>query len=163
MDKDSIPDICDSDVDGDWVLNQLWIIVYQNSTCTYDEKNVDIARFTNTWSRSRDNCPFTSNPLQWPCTLLDRDSDSDGIPNDEDACPTIPEDFNWVSDADGCPEININVVFPTTKLQPWLCNSCPCQFAKNDSTLDVWDRVKAVLFDRTTAKPIAESNRFTVQ
>jgi Thrombospondin type 3 repeat len=163
MDKDSIPDICDSDVDGDWVLNQLWIIVYQNSACTYDEKNVDIARFTNTWNRSRDNCPFTSNPLQWPCTLLDRDSDGDGIPNDEDACPTIPEDFNWVSDVDGCPEININVVFPMTKLQPWLCNSCPCQFAKNDSTLDVWDRVKAVLFDRTTAKPIAESNRFTVQ
>ncbi len=163
MDKDWLPDICDSDVDGDWVLNQLWIILYQNSTCTYDENNVDITRFTNTWSRLRDNCPFVSNPAQWVCTLLDRDSDWDWIPNDKDLCPTVAEDFNWVSDIDGCPEIDINIVFPNTKLQPWICNACPCQFAKNDSTLDVGDRVKAVLFDKTTAKPIAESSRFTVQ
>ena len=36
------------------------------------------------------------------CPIKDRDGD--GIPDDVDQCPDIPEDFDGVSDEDGCPE-----------------------------------------------------------
>jgi hypothetical protein len=32
------------------------------------------------------------------------DRDGDGIPDDVDACPTLPEDFDGFEDDDGCPE-----------------------------------------------------------
>jgi len=34
----------------------------------------------------------------------DRDQDADGIIDDLDACPTVPEDFDQFQDTDGCPE-----------------------------------------------------------
>ncbi len=37
--------------------------------------------------------------------VFDRpDQDGDGIPDDEDQCPTVAEDMNGVEDSDGCPE-----------------------------------------------------------
>jgi hypothetical protein len=33
-----------------------------------------------------------------------RDADGDGIPDDRDRCPTVPEDFDGFEDHDGCPE-----------------------------------------------------------
>src|SRR5262249_43949814 len=33
-----------------------------------------------------------------------KDTDGDGIPDDEDACPTEPEDKDGFQDADGCPD-----------------------------------------------------------
>lgn len=40
--------------------------------------------------------------LRWSPTTHDRDHD--GIPDDEDACPDVPEDRDDFQDADGCPE-----------------------------------------------------------
>lgn len=34
------------------------------------------------------------------------DSDHDGIPNDQDQCPTLAETYNGIYDHDGCPEID---------------------------------------------------------
>jgi outer membrane protein OmpA-like peptidoglycan-associated protein len=34
------------------------------------------------------------------------DRDGDGIPDDQDACPDRPEDFDGFEDADGCPDID---------------------------------------------------------
>ncbi len=34
------------------------------------------------------------------------DRDGDGIPDDEDRCPDVPEDRDGVQDADGCPEMD---------------------------------------------------------
>ncbi|MBT8493285.1 MAG: OmpA family protein [Deltaproteobacteria bacterium] len=33
-----------------------------------------------------------------------KDSDGDGIPDSDDACPLVPEDFDDFEDSDGCPE-----------------------------------------------------------
>lgn len=33
------------------------------------------------------------------------DTDGDGIPDEDDACPEIPENINGKEDKDGCPEI----------------------------------------------------------
>jgi outer membrane protein OmpA-like peptidoglycan-associated protein len=35
---------------------------------------------------------------------VERDTDGDGIPDNIDKCPTIPEDFDGFEDEDGCPE-----------------------------------------------------------
>lgn len=37
-------------------------------------------------------------------TPRDPDTDGDGIPDDEDACPPLPEDFDGFEDDDGCPD-----------------------------------------------------------
>ena len=37
-------------------------------------------------------------------TYRDHDRDSDGVPDDKDQCPTLPEDRDGFEDADGCPE-----------------------------------------------------------
>src|SRR5947199_2460652 len=32
------------------------------------------------------------------------DTDGDGIPDVDDACPTLPEDYDGFQDSDGCPD-----------------------------------------------------------
>ena len=165
IDKDTIPDICDTDIDWDWFANPLWLIRFQNVSCTYDGTNVNTNDIKPPlWSDQgdRDNCPFTANPDQTPCTALVKDTDGDGILDIYDVCPAIPEMFNGVEDTDWCPEYNFIVAFPSTKVQPWTCNVCPCQYAQNDSALAAWDRVKAVLYDNISQKPVAESTRYIV-
>jgi hypothetical protein len=165
LDKDTIPDICDTDIDGDAVKNPLWIIRFEQPNCVYDVKNViPYTDITQWWwpNPDWDNCPFTANPDQAPCKWLDKDSDGDWILDPKDACSLIPETFNGIVDTDWCPEYDVNVVFPDTKLQPWTCNACPCQYAKNDSDIAPGDRIKAVLYDKTTQKPVAESQWYVV-
>lgn len=36
------------------------------------------------------------------------DKDNDGIDDQIDSCPTIPEEYNGVFDSDGCPELDQN-------------------------------------------------------
>lgn len=164
MDKDTIPDICDTDIDGDGVSNPLWLIRFQNSACTYDGTNVNTSTpsISGTNTTYTDNCPFTPNPDQAPCSGLIKDTDGDWILDIYDVCPTIPELFNGIEDTDWCPEYNFIVAFPSTKIQPWSCNVCPCQYAQNDSALAPWDRVKAVLYDNISQKPVAESTWYIV-
>jgi hypothetical protein len=40
--------------------------------------------------------------LQW--APRNHDSDDDGVPDDKDECPDLPEDRDGIQDADGCPE-----------------------------------------------------------
>lgn len=83
-----------------------------------------------------DVCVFERNPEQNECKLPDGDIDKDGIKDSKDACPAIPEQINGVSDDDGCPEGKTSYTFPETNaLKPGACNSCPCQYAKNDSAV----------------------------
>jgi hypothetical protein len=167
MNKDSIPDMCDTDIDGDGVSNPLWLIRFEKPNCTYDATNTNVsASGWVIWSLQSDNCPFVSNPDQKSCKALndpDKDTDGDGIPDSKDQCPTIPETINGIDDADGCPEYDVLFSFPGTVLQAWSCQSCPCQYAQNDSTLAPWDRVKAVLYNSWTGKPVTESDWYTVQ
>lgn len=39
MDKDAIPDMCDSDIDGDTAPNPLGIILYEKPDCSYGPDN----------------------------------------------------------------------------------------------------------------------------
>jgi OmpA-OmpF porin, OOP family len=79
---------------------------------------------------SKDNCPDYPGPKQhkgcpWCDTMVDwvictwdgkpdphcpkgtaDDPDADGIPNDKDKCPSVPEDKDGFEDDDGCPEID---------------------------------------------------------
>lgn len=192
IDDDTIPDMCDSDIDGDWASNPQWLIRFEKSDCTYDATNTTNWRTYNsnlggpnpttypdwssrTWWNTpsggpsdprlpiwRDNCPFTANPDQWPCRNIDKDSDDDGIPDWNDLCSLLPESFNGVNDTDWCPETDVIINFPPSKVKPWVCNACPCQYAANDSDIAPWDRVKAVLFDNATQKPVAESSWYII-
>ncbi|MBD3399950.1 MAG: OmpA family protein [Candidatus Coatesbacteria bacterium] len=38
--------------------------------------------------------------------LVPRDSDGDGIPDEDDVCPKQPEDYDGFEDADGCPDLD---------------------------------------------------------
>ena len=81
----------------------------------------------------------------WSC-----DSDGDGVPDDADACPGIPESANGSEDGDGCPEL------PDESGDGWSddpfveaknCTSCPCPYADYGSALWKGDRVRALLLD----------------
>jgi hypothetical protein len=41
MDKDSIPDMCDDDIDGDGVRNLIGLILFDNPDCSIDERNIN--------------------------------------------------------------------------------------------------------------------------
>ena len=98
------------------------------------------------------------------CKLPDGDIDKDGIVDSKDVCPTVPEDINGVNDSDGCPEGEIPKAPPeNNSLKPGACNSCPCQYAKNDSAVLEWDIVKAVLYDFGSNKEVSTSNIYIVQ
>ena len=129
MDGDGIPDICDDDIDGDWVKNLVWIISYENKNCFISADSIDVNIFKRQFGVcSLDNCPFSSNSNQsdlnndWigdvcgdsvlnllnytyeideeeSVLALDADSDQDWVPDGLDACVDVP----WNS-LDGCPE-----------------------------------------------------------
>lgn len=163
MNQDTIPDVCDSDIDWDNLPNQLGLIRYENVDCSYNSTNTNPVTYTGAWW---DNCPFVFNPNQWLCVPFtwsqNIDTDGDGILDPVDQCPTIPETINGTQDQDGCPEFDVTFSFPGTTLQPWTCLACPCQYAQNDSTLAPWDRVKAVLYDSWTNQYVTESDWYTV-
>ncbi len=154
QDQDTIPDICDNDIDGDWVPNLIWLITHEKSDCSIDKSNInrnwvqqksqnpDRIWFDNL-SCQLDNCPFNQNSeqkdqnndgqgdiCQWLAQLLNTwksyrysqwvytgwsqtwfirnktDKDNDGISDQDDACPSLGENYNGHFDKDGCPEIN---------------------------------------------------------
>jgi len=135
MDWDGIPDICDSDIDGDWMPNLLWMInPDQPKNCNYLETlkdpnqkliNTDLLKTHFKWICSLDNAPFSANPNQldlnknqigdamendFDKNSINRltpiiDTDWDGIPDKDDLCPLIPETWNGIADYDWCPEI----------------------------------------------------------
>lgn len=74
------------------------------------------------WSKARSICvgvPSTC-PSGWSIegeSCISPDRDSDGIPNDKDKCPTVPEDKNGFEDADGCPDEQRRVQLANEALQ----------------------------------------------
>ncbi len=165
IDKDWIPDMCDSDIDWDWIKNLLWMIKNEPSNCKYSIKNLDKTRFKEEQRLARksnetDNCPFIENPDQididkdwiwnkceWKIIDKDfKDTDWDWIADVHDECPTVPESYNWIEDLDGCPEINITDA-NKPKLQVVNCNYCPCQFADWTDPFMFWLKIQAALVD----------------
>ena len=134
MDDDWVPDICDDDIDGDWIKNLVWIIKYENSDCSITTDNINYDIFLSHKNIcSLDNCPISDNLMQldvnnnwfWDScdsmvvsisSIIGNDSnynsaldfDWDWIIDSLDSCPNIPEKYNWVQDYDGCPEIWLN-------------------------------------------------------
>ena len=157
MDKDGIPDMCDDDIDGDWIKNFIWLIKFENKDCSINTKNIDKSRLQGEQTLAKngwdiDNCPFNKNPDQIDlngngigdiCENNQKDTDNDGIIDYKDACPNIPENINGVEDKDGCPEIwDINNEF---SLKVDNCNTCPCHFADYWTPFIGWLNLKALL------------------
>jgi len=159
MDKDWIPDMCDNDIDGDGVENFIGLILYENKNCSINENNINSERLNEEFELAKkwwniDNCPFKSNPDQTDsnlngigdsCDQWLNDIDGDGITDDKDACPYIPENLNWIEDGDGCPEIE--TVEDNPKFLLGECNTCPCQFADYAWPFVSWTIIKAILID----------------
>lgn len=135
MDKDTIPDLCDQDIDGDGADQFLGMIAYERIDCRIDASNIvpqrreEYKNYLEDWWTG-DNCAWQSNPDQtdtdgnttgdvcdtpngpgqgaWPA-----DQDNDGIADPDDSCPTIPENKNGKEDNDGCPELVLPPTPPT--------------------------------------------------
>lgn len=167
--KNWVPDLCDEDLDNDWIKNPLGLILFETPDCKISSTNINMAQLRSVLQRasidsSIDNCPFTKNPdqldtnadwigdaceeMMWP---ISDDTDGDWIPNTTDLCPNIPENFNGVEDKDGCPELDFN---PTTNINSTVdvvsCNQCPCQYASYSKTITPNDKFRAVIYDSQT-------------
>ncbi|MEZ4265362.1 MAG: OmpA family protein [Myxococcota bacterium] len=82
---------------------------------------------------------------------LERDQDGDGILDNDDACPTVPEDFDNFEDQDGCPEpdndqdgiLDVNDQCPNDPEDPdgyEDADGCPDPDNDGDGILDVNDK-----------------------
>jgi len=151
QDKDGIPDVCDDDIDWDGVKNLIGILSLEDDTCSVVSSNLnkDILFYHIQGSCSLDNCPFIVNSDQEDLTLngiwdlcdddlwvlLDDlwgnfdvwlDSDDDGLLDEFDLCPEIPENYNGIWDYDGCPEIWLGL--NCEKWIIWLDGAVPSVF-----------------------------------
>lgn len=145
MDDDNIPDICDDDIDGDWVQNLIGLILFDNDNCSIsaDNINYDLLQDHIQWVCLLDNCPFTTNSTQEDrdrsgigdiceeslSTILQtytdnidisnaiKDSDGDGIDDTQDGCPTI---HWWFWTISGCPAIGAELACPSHIVYPGL-------------------------------------------
>lgn len=101
----------------------------------------------------------------------DHDQDHDGVPDDLDQCPEIPEDRDGFEDADGCPEIDddddgiIDREDACPRVpgvpQPGAKNGCPASDIDGDGVFDEQDacpREKGVPTDdpRTNGCPLRD-------
>ncbi len=161
MDGDTIPDMCDEDIDGDGKKNMLGLILRQPPQCRYrpsDLNNSIILTMIDRISRgdTLDNCSLTVNPDQADINgnfigdicegliIPDDDRDGDGITDSKDACPDTPENMNGVEDEDGCPEF-IDIPDTPAGVIAGQCNVCPCPYVDAAADLVQWDKVRAVL------------------
>lgn len=184
LDKDWIPDVCDDDIDWDKIPNLLNILSYENLNCTFSENfNLETLKqeFTasSKWA-NLDNCPFDSNENQddsdsnWIWNICESmfenidkndDQDNDWINNTDDACPSLPEDYDGVEDWDWCPDFdelsgswnNSSYISVTP------CNQCPCEYADFFSSLRKSDQIRAVLLDADWKIIYKSSNIITIQ
>ena len=111
MDKDTTPDMCDDDIDGDGYSNPVGILNRENEDCSIGNNlNTPLLEQYSSHSNndpSIDNCPIKSNPDQLntdndqygnicdpqpdtPNTNSNNDNDNDGTPNHLDSLPNVP-------------------------------------------------------------------------
>jgi len=151
MDGDSIPDICDDDIDGDWFKNLLWIITHENQDCsiTVDNVNVEILR-KQFWVCSLDNSPFVENPNQsdlnnneiwdaWESDIIELLNQFWGITSSQWSASVIDYDTDqdWIPDSiDQCVDVPWNSVTgcPKVNLQEcWAFSTC------GNGEVDEWE------------------------
>jgi PKD repeat protein len=127
MDRDTIPDICDEDIDGDQTNNLMWLILYEHSSCVIDDDNTNLPlkqyehQQAASWSKI-DNCPFTINKDQ-------ADDNRDGYGN---VCQTTDQVcvlFDGTSYPWSCPVINPTLPWAST-IQVKTCTKCPCAYVQ---------------------------------
>lgn len=140
-DQDSFGDACDSrDDSGDdswwdtsWWGNNGWIDTWwDNSTSGWA---------TAWWQNAGGITAWWWGPDE------DNDRDDDGIPDERDACPDIPESNNGSQWDDWCPEIPPSTAPDRSIIKVDNCVQCPCPKADFDAEVIPGDRVKAVLID----------------
>jgi hypothetical protein len=66
-----------------------------------------------------------------PASVRVVDSDGDGIPDDKDRCPSLPEDKNGIADDDGCPDLDSD----HDGIPDWR-DPCPAQAEDKDGYQD---------------------------
>lgn len=128
FDDDGMPDLCDSDLDGDGREQWLTLLLFETPACDFttniDEEELALYHLYVLQTQLADNCPFVANADQADqdgdgrgdvCdpdptqpqepSAPTNDQDGDGIEDNADGCPTVPESVNGIQDADGCPEL----------------------------------------------------------
>ncbi|MFA7284396.1 MAG: PKD domain-containing protein [Candidatus Absconditabacterales bacterium] len=158
MDKDSTPDMCDDDIDGDGYSNPVGILNRENDDCSIGNNlNTPLLEQYSSHSNndpSIDNCPIKSNPDQLntdkdqygnicdpqpntPNTNSNNDNDNDGTPNHLDNLPSVPNGPFSIKIVPGnsasVPDSNISST----------CTTCPCGFTQTLSPIAQGDIVYA--------------------
>ena len=89
--------------------------------------------------------PKVDNDCSRECTISWADNDNDGVSDNNDYCPDLPESKNGIEDQDGCPEI----IQSSTKFNFSVenCNQCPCHWADWKAQILPWDIINAVLIN----------------
>ncbi len=127
MDRDTIPDICDQDIDWDETDNLMWLILYERSSCIIDDDNTNLPLKQYEHQQAAtgvkiDNCPFTVNKDQ-------ADDNKDGYGN---VCQTTDQVcilFDGTSYPWPCPVINPSLPWLST-IQVKACSKCPCAYVQ---------------------------------
>lgn len=154
MDQDTMPDICDNDIDGDGVNNMLGLVQFENTNCslTWNNTNPTLIANYEPWS---DNCPFIINNNQnnsdqdsygdacdpapnTPSTNNNLDTDNDGVPNYLDNLPLIPISPTSIILSTTSVTNNESQIINN-------CTSCPCGFTQTLSPIAQGDIVYSTM------------------
>jgi len=110
-------EINDSDISTSILKLHKWICKLDNCPTVQNQNQLDLNNngwwdscdniniYKNIWSASNSIFMSTFNNVFNHANNNSIDSDGDGIADSLDACPWLPENYNWVQDFDWCPEI----------------------------------------------------------
>lgn len=134
-DSDTTADLCDEDIDGDWIKNPIGLVLFDNPDCKLNEENLNPIILNNP-DPDTDNCPQIPNIKQenkdndifgdicdkqpnTPNTSSnpDADSDNDGVPNNQDPDNTDSDNDGIPNYIDNLSDVPISNNIPTTILQ----------------------------------------------
>lgn len=84
------------------LMDKLSTVLVASVTCAGTSSSAFQGRHAEPSASTRESA--SSTPPALNPGPADVDSDGDSIPDHIDACPAVPENFNGVSDTDGCPD-----------------------------------------------------------
>lgn len=127
MDRDTIPDICDEDIDGDGTNNLMNLILYERPNCIIDDDNTNLPlkQYEHQQAASGvnlDNCPFTVNIDQ-------ADDNRDGYGNICQDVDPVCILFDGTSYPWPCPVIDAALPWLST-IKVTSCSKCPCAYVQ---------------------------------